>query len=52
MGSTNNFDNDYHGLLAKILDEGFDKGDRTGTGTRSLFGEQLKFDILKKLNGI
>jgi len=41
----NNFDDAYHGLLKKILDEGFDKGDRTGTGTRTLFGEQLKFDL-------
>lgn len=41
----NSFDYAYHGLLQKILNEGFDKGDRTGTGTRSLFGEQLKFDL-------
>ena len=41
----NLFDNAYHGLLQKILKEGYDKGDRTGTGTRSLFGEQLKFDL-------
>lgn len=41
----NPFDEAYHGLLQKILNEGYDKGDRTGTGTRSLFGEQLKFDL-------
>jgi len=43
--SINNFDDAYHKLLNKILTYGFDKGDRTGTGTRSLFGEQLKFDL-------
>ncbi len=35
----------YHDLLQKILDEGVDGQDRTGVGTRSLFGEQLKFDL-------
>jgi thymidylate synthase len=35
----------YHDLLQKILDEGIDSQDRTGIGTRSLFAEQLKFDL-------
>lgn len=38
-------DEAYHTLLAKILKDGYDKTDRTGTGTRALFGEQLKFDL-------
>lgn len=41
----NNFDSAYLGLVRKIRDEGYDGGDRTGTGTRKLFGEQLKFDL-------
>ena len=37
----------YLDLLQKILDTGVDRSDRTGVGTRSIFGHQIRFDLSK-----
>ncbi len=41
----NKEENNYLKLMKNILKNGIEKGDRTGTGTRSLFAQSLKYDI-------
>lgn len=43
--TANNVDKQYQDLLIDIIENGNDRGDRTGTGTRSTFGQVLKINM-------
>ena len=43
----NSLDKQYKDLLFEVLEKGVKKSDRTGTGTRSLFGKQIRHKMIE-----
>lgn len=46
-GTAESFTCQHQGLVARIIDEGVDRDDRTGVGTRGVFGHQMRYDLSK-----